>query len=135
MTITQRRIGVRDEYAPKFGRQTLTLWSGAFSSGYEGSAIELPGHNGYMVSVYRGLGETQRVRVECPSPRTDQNYEQVDDAIQAAYDSMDGYGRTWPNVPLNERCNGCGQPDNTGDCDHVKLADDEVKQLGGVLEP
>lgn len=75
-----KRYGVRDEYTPVFGRQTLTLWSGWFASDYEGSALELPRHNGYMVTTWIG----EKVRVECESPRTDKNYERVDDAINAA---------------------------------------------------
>jgi hypothetical protein len=74
-------IGVRDEYAPRFGRQELTLWSG---SQYEGFAWELPRHDGYMIELeYRG-----RVRVACESPRTEANYQRVDAAISAAVDEL-----------------------------------------------
>lgn len=46
--------------------------------------------------------------------------------------NRDWYGRLWPNVPDNERCETCGQPDNSGDCEHGMLTHAEVAQLGGV---
>lgn len=71
---------IRDEYEPKMGRQALTLWSGGFADQYEGSAWELPNHDGFMVTLeYRG-----KIRVACESPRTDANYLRVDHAINAA---------------------------------------------------
>lgn len=73
-------LSIGDEYASKFGRQTLTLWSGAFMSTPEGTATELPKHNGFMVD--KTYGPT--IRVECESPRTDENCRRVDDAINAA---------------------------------------------------
>jgi hypothetical protein len=71
---------IRDEYAPTFGRQHLTLWEGPFASEHVGSALELPGHDGFMVD----LGNGSRVRVSCPAPRTADNFETVDAAINAA---------------------------------------------------
>jgi hypothetical protein len=72
---------VRDEYAPRFGRQVLTLWSGAFASDYEGEAVELPHHDGYMVTLnyFR-----PKVRVVCEAPRTEGNFLRVDEAIEQA---------------------------------------------------
>jgi hypothetical protein len=72
-------IHVRDEYAPMFGRQRLTLWSGAFASDYRGHATELPNGGGFMVTI-----GTRKLRVKCASPRTDLNYAAVDAAIQLA---------------------------------------------------
>lgn len=66
---------VRDEHTNR-RRQVLTLWSGQFASDYEGTAVELPKHNGFMVTL-----DNRKVRVECESPRTDTNFIQVDDAI------------------------------------------------------
>lgn len=71
---------VRDEYSAPFGRQVLTLWSGSFADQYEGRVWELPRHDGYMVTLYGG----RKVRVDTPSPRTDDNYQEVDAAINAA---------------------------------------------------
>lgn len=70
---------IRDEYSPKFGRQRLTLWSGGFCSDYEGEATELPGHDGYMVRV-----GGDAIRVYCLSPRTEANYDAIDNAINEA---------------------------------------------------
>jgi hypothetical protein len=80
MRLLPTNIGIRDEYAPTFGRQNLTLWSGSFYSTFEGSARELPNHDGFMVAVEYG----PKVRVECDAPRTNDNYEQVDAAIRKA---------------------------------------------------
>lgn len=44
----------------------------------------------------------------------------------------DKFGRKW-NIPEDERCPECGQPDSCGDCNHKKLTDEEVLQLGGIL--
>lgn len=80
-----RYIGVRDEYAPRFGRQLLTLWSGGFSSDYEGEAMELPNHDGYMVRLAFG----GKLRVECESPRTEENYQRVDRALAGAIEAYE----------------------------------------------
>jgi hypothetical protein len=71
-------IQVRDEYAPQFGRQLLTLWSGSFADCYLGSALELPQRNGYMVTM-----GGRKLRILCESPRTDENYQSVDAALAA----------------------------------------------------
>lgn len=73
-------VAIRNEYKPIFGRERLTLWSGQFCSDYEGSALQLPNRNGYMVQTFNG----RKVRVECESPRTDENYLRVDEAINEA---------------------------------------------------
>jgi len=44
----------------------------------------------------------------------------------------DIFGNTW-YLPKGELCSVCGQPDNTGDCNHEQLEDDEVLELGGHL--
>lgn len=80
-----RQLSVRDEYTPKFGRQTLTLWSGAFASDFAGQAMELPSHDGFMVT-FDYVAVTEKVRVSCESPRTGENYQHVDAAIQEAFD-------------------------------------------------
>lgn len=85
MRLQPTHIGVRDEYAPTFGRQNLTLWSGPFYSVFEGWARELPNHNGFMVAIEYG----PTIRVECPSPRDADNYEQVDTAIRNAIEQAE----------------------------------------------
>lgn len=69
---------IRDEHTQR-RRQLLTVWSGQFASDYHGEAVELPKHKGFMVSV-----DGKKIRVECDAPRTEENYLQVDDAIDQA---------------------------------------------------
>lgn len=33
-------------------------------------------------------------------------------------------------LPQRERCQTCGEPDNCGDCNHVRLSDAELSRLG-----
>lgn len=42
----------------------------------------------------------------------------------------DRFGRAW-QLPKTELCPTCGQPDNTGECNHLPLTDEEVEILGG----
>ena len=44
----------------------------------------------------------------------------------------DKYGRQWDS-PSNEVCPTCGQPDSCGDCNHKKLRNKDVIELGGIL--
>lgn len=60
--------------------ERLQVWCGPFASIWVAEANELPRHSGYMLSLY---GD-EKLRVECPSPRTSENYEQIDAAINAA---------------------------------------------------
>jgi hypothetical protein len=89
MTTTITPVSVRDDYAPRFGRQVLSLWGGGFASDYGGQAWELPAHDGFMVSLDYG---SARVRVTCPAPRTDENYQAVDAAIGEAYAALASRG-------------------------------------------
>lgn len=45
--------------------------------------------------------------------------------------TIDKFNTEW-QLPLEELCPECGQPDNCGDCNHQPLTDTEVRQLGGV---
>lgn len=69
-----------DDYTATHKRERLVIWSGPFMSNYEGEAFTLPGGDGYMVTTYGG----DKVRVECPTPRTDANFQAVDDAISSS---------------------------------------------------
>lgn len=82
-TTPTRYVGVTD-LPPRFGRERLRLWTGAFMSDPVGVAEELPKRDGYMVTV--GQYGWVKVRVTCPSPRTNNNYREVDAAIAAAFD-------------------------------------------------
>lgn len=44
--------------------------------------------------------------------------------------NKDKFGVTW-DLPKDEICSTCGQPDNSGDCNHQQLSKEEVKMLGG----
>jgi hypothetical protein len=46
--------------------------------------------------------------------------------------TKDKYGRKW-DFPKNELCPVCRQPDSCGDCNHKKLTEKEVVELGGHL--
>ena len=77
------RYGVRDEpeYTATHKREMLTIWSGPFYETYEGTALSLPNGQGYMVTTYN---DGEKVRVLCPSPRTSENFHEVDNAISEA---------------------------------------------------
>ncbi|MGW5267190.1 hypothetical protein ACWEQ4_00930 [Rhodococcus sp. NPDC003994] len=68
------------EYSATHVRQRITVWSGAFYSVREAEGLSLPNGDGFMLTTYNG----DKVRVSCPSPRTEDNYEAVDTAIDAA---------------------------------------------------
>lgn len=46
-------------------------------------------------------------------------------------ETEDRYGRCW-NLPAQELCRECGQPDNCGDCNHEELTLEQVRELGGT---
>lgn len=68
------------EYSAEHKRQRLGVWSGPFFSVREGEALSLPNGAGFMVTTYN----LDKVRVSCPSPRTADNYQEVDLAIGVA---------------------------------------------------
>jgi hypothetical protein len=68
------------EYNRTHKRGALTVWSGQFCNDFEASGKALPGNRGYMLTLYGG----GKLRVECPCPRTEENYREVDDAISDA---------------------------------------------------
>ena len=82
------KYGVRSEYEynATHKRDCITVWSGPFYPDYEATGLALPGNAGYMLTLYFG----GKVRVECPCPRTDENYQEVDAAVCAAMDRAEG---------------------------------------------
>lgn len=76
------RYGIMQDYdyTASHKRERLTIWSGPFASVREGEAYSLPKGDGYMVNLEYG----GKVRVSCPTPRTDATYEEVDKAINDA---------------------------------------------------
>lgn len=77
-----RHYGVTTDYdySDAHKRERLDVWSGPFMSEWEGSALSLPKGDGYMLTTHSGA----KVRVSCPTPRTDETYREIDDAISAA---------------------------------------------------
>lgn len=71
--------GVATDYEYRGKRDRVLVWSGAFYSVLEASGLSLPS-GGYMLTTYNG----DKIRVSCPSPRTDENFLAVDEAIDAA---------------------------------------------------
>ena len=45
--------------------------------------------------------------------------------------NKDKYGVKW-DLPENELCPDCGQPDSCGDCNHSPLTQEEIEILGGI---
>ena len=68
------------DYSAEHKRQRLVVWTGPFYSSYEGEAYSLPNNDGFMVTTYN----EHKIRVTCPAPRDQDNYQQVDDAINLA---------------------------------------------------
>lgn len=44
--------------------------------------------------------------------------------------TTDRFDRIW-DLPAEELCDICGQPDNCGDCNHERLSTEDVAALGG----
>lgn len=79
------RIGITEDYDynETHKRHRLELWSGGFMSDYEGEAYSLPKKDGYMVTLDHMLW-SEKIRVTCPCPRDDDNYQEVDRLINEA---------------------------------------------------
>lgn len=67
------------DYNQTHKRHRLMLWSAPFMSTPEGEALSLPKNNGYMIDT-----GYDKIRVECPAPRTSDNFREVDEAINKA---------------------------------------------------
>ena len=76
------RYGITEdhEYNATHKRKRIMLWSAPFMSTFEGEAFSLPKGDGFMITTYGG----DKVRVECPVERTDENYREQDKAINTA---------------------------------------------------
>lgn len=68
------------DYSATHKRERLTVWSPPFASVYEAEGLSLPNGDGYMLTTYNG----DKVRVTCPTPRDEANYQAIDAAISAA---------------------------------------------------
>lgn len=76
------RYGVTSDYdyAATHQRDRIEVWSGPFYSTWEASGLSLPKGDGYMLTTHNG----DKIRVTCETPRTDANYEEIDNAVAAA---------------------------------------------------
>lgn len=76
-----RKFSVASDYAynATHKRDCIQVWSGSFADTWEATGFSLP-RGGYMLTTYGG----DKIRVDCPSPRTDKNYLEVDAAVSAA---------------------------------------------------
>lgn len=81
-TQSQQQFGVMTDYEYRVShkRDRIVVWSGPFYSTFEAEGYSLPNGAGYMLTTYNG----DKVRVECPSPREQDNYEEADLLIAAA---------------------------------------------------
>ena len=75
------KFSVASDYAynATHKRDCVTVWSGQFCDTWEATGFSLPS-GGYSLTLYGG----EKVRVPCPSPRTQDNYQEVDAAISSA---------------------------------------------------
>jgi hypothetical protein len=74
------------DYNRTHKRDCITVWSGQFCQEYEGTGLALPCDVGNMLTLYGGI----KLRVACPCPRTEANYQDVDAAISAAIAEAEG---------------------------------------------
>lgn len=68
-------------------REQIIVWSGPFASGWEARGSAANGASHYEMTDYSG----KRFRAKLPegvtAPRTEENFQQIDAAISAAYDA------------------------------------------------
>ena len=74
------------EYASKHERDRIEVWSGSFMSVWEAEGYSLPKGGGYMLTTHNG----DSVRVECPTPRNERTYQEIDAAINEALNGFYG---------------------------------------------
>lgn len=78
------RYGIVTEQSENGLGQWVAVWSGAFMSTFEGQGLGRPGAKQITIS----LEWRDKVVVKLPEgvtfPRTDENYTEIDDAINAA---------------------------------------------------
>jgi hypothetical protein len=70
-------------------------------------------------------GRGRRVEAFC-------NFDQFPIWCPLPHSKTDIYGVTW-DLPDNERCPVCGQPDSCGDCNHKRLQAKDIAYLKGEI--
>ena len=81
------------DYNADHKRHKIDVWSGPWSDVYEATGLSLPKGDGYMLTTYNG----DKVRVTCPVIRTEDNYQEQDDAINAAMNEYEAKRGTHTN--------------------------------------
>jgi hypothetical protein len=122
--------GVRTEYDRNEGRKRdhLTVWSGPWYSVYEAAGVSLPRGDGYMLTTYNG----KKVRVTCPTPRTDENYQQIDAAVSAA---LNADRLEYLRTELRTQCISYGELAELQDlAEYIDPGDVELLEAAGVPE-
>lgn len=84
--MTHYGVSTDYEYSADHKRQRITVWSGSFYGVFEADGLSLPNDAGYMLTTYNG----EKVRVACPAPRNEDNYQEVDAAVSAALNAHYG---------------------------------------------
>lgn len=82
-TVPPRKpFGVTEDYdyGATHKRSKIDVWSGPFYHTREGTGFSRANGRGFIITTYNG----DKVTVDCASPRTDDNYIEVDKAIDAA---------------------------------------------------
>lgn len=73
-------FGITTDYDYTGKRDRLDVWEGSFMSSRTAEGYSLPKGDGYMLTDYNG----HKIRVECPVPRDENTYREVDEAINLA---------------------------------------------------
>jgi hypothetical protein len=81
--MTRYGVATDYEYNETHKRDRITVWSQAFMESFEAEGYSLPRRDGYMLTTYNG----DTVRVTCPVPRNENNYQEVDRAVSDALDA------------------------------------------------
>lgn len=74
------------DYNASHKRDRVQVWSPPWMSTWEAEGYSLPRGDGYMLTTYNG----DKVRVTCPTPRSHENYQIVDQAISDALNAHYG---------------------------------------------
>lgn len=97
MTTTIYGVMTMYDDSAEAGYSIITVWSGPFASTFEARGIELDTRKGegYLLTTYND----DTFFAACPSPRTDENYQQVDEAISRA---LEAHYHPLPELPYED---------------------------------
>ena len=114
-------------YVGRKGPDGAGLWrvripaTGAeFAGGFQPAIAWLGGYQAGYLGGRRYTGEESEALLD-----------EAESFIKDPFAKRDQFGRSW-DLPPEERCMICGQPDSLGDCNHEQLSESDVQSLGGV---